>query len=702
MDRDDDLTMNITPVVATGPTAERPPVLAPLAAGAYLGRYRLERALGRGGMGEVFLAEDTLLGRRVALKFILGSGTDGLAQQRLLREAQVVARLHHRNIVEVYDAGAIEGRMFLAMEFVAGSTLRTWVDEGRPDWRAVVTAVTDAASGIAAAHAAGLLHRDIKPDNVMRADDGRVLVLDFGLARAVELPGAPAGTSSGSAVLDAPTLVDARLTRAADCLCTPRYAAPELLQTGACSPATDQYAVAVMLYELLHRRPPFVGSTMDERIAAAGTAPTIDPSLTAALGRCLTRALRWDASERYPSVDAFAEALRDVCRARDRRRRRMWTAALVAGLALAAGGGFVAARSAPPVPIDDDAAASVEADAIEAASRARYVYPPPSNPEAPTAYTLLFELDALNVERAEQLRDQFATALVELGDRYWDRPGGGAFAADFYVQALLFDPTRSRAADRATLTTTALADLDARARRGAFSGGELAAGELLAAMSDADEAIAAQRVQALLDREQPTVAVTVEQRARRAVGLTRRPARATTPRESSDRQTGDITGDTTGDITGDTASDNAAASEGPDAAPTSAPEAPNQNVKAANRKTAAAWVQRGDTARGNNELATAEAHYQAALEASAGFAPALIGLSHTQFERGRYESAARRARQAIRAAPKKAGYHLQLGDACVKSGALAEARSAYETAKQLGHASADARLARLGPRAGDD
>src|SRR5215831_3352685 len=151
------------------------------------GRYKLVEKLGVGGMGVVYLAEDPQLGRKVAIKLVdpKASGTvsvsDGRA--RLLREAQALAQLSHPNVIAVHDVGTCADQVFIAMEYVEGSTLSQWLAGRKRTWREVLSTFAQAGRGLAAAHAAGIVHRDFKPDNVLVGNDGRVRVLDFGLAR---------------------------------------------------------------------------------------------------------------------------------------------------------------------------------------------------------------------------------------------------------------------------------------------------------------------------------------------------------------------------------------------------------------------------------------------------------------------------------------------------------------------------------------
>ncbi len=166
------------------PGREGQPFLGQLLPGARVGRYQVLRAVGRGGMGEVYAAYHPDLDRRIALKVVqgLGSGT-GEQRMRLLREARAIARLSHPNVVTVYDAGTFGDRVFIAMELISGRTIDRWLRDEPRTWQQILDVFVAAGRGLAAAHAAGIVHRDFKPQNVMIANDGGVRVMDFGLAR---------------------------------------------------------------------------------------------------------------------------------------------------------------------------------------------------------------------------------------------------------------------------------------------------------------------------------------------------------------------------------------------------------------------------------------------------------------------------------------------------------------------------------------
>jgi len=200
-----------------------------------LGRFALVRQIGQGGMGVVYTALDELLGRAVAIKMIRADRAGAVAVARILREAQALARLSHPNVVQLHDVRTADGQIFLAMEYVPGRTLRAWLEQ-RPGRAEILARFAEAGRGLAAAHAAGLVHRDFKPDNVLVGDDGRVRVVDFGLVAADE----PARATLVDAAPD-PGASDT-LTRAGAVVGTPAYMAPEQLRGEAADARSDQFA----------------------------------------------------------------------------------------------------------------------------------------------------------------------------------------------------------------------------------------------------------------------------------------------------------------------------------------------------------------------------------------------------------------------------------------------------------------------------
>ncbi|MEM7156894.1 MAG: serine/threonine-protein kinase [Myxococcota bacterium] len=285
-----------------------------------VGRFRLERELGSGGMGTVYEGWDTELQRQVALKFLRRVGGDEAAELRLFREAQGLAQLSHPNVVPVYDVGRHEGRVWVAMEYVPGQTLRAWA-KAQPRTRTeILTRWVEAGRGLAAVHDAGLVHRDIKPDNVLLGDDGRVRLVDFGLVTA-----ANEVTTDGGQTVSRVEREWAPITEHDGFLGTPAYAAPEQ-RGGEVDARADQYALCVCLWEALCGSRP--RQTFDE-----GLVPLPEGArLSGRLHRALSRGLSLEPHDRFASV---GELLDEVMP----RSRRRWPESLVA-LGLAALGGM--------------------------------------------------------------------------------------------------------------------------------------------------------------------------------------------------------------------------------------------------------------------------------------------------------------------------------------------------------------------------
>ncbi|MFO7563997.1 MAG: protein kinase [Enhygromyxa sp.] len=320
-------------------TAPAEPV--PLERGSMLSRYMLVERVGLGGMGVVWAAYDPELDRKVAIKLLRprsDRGRSELARTRLIREAQVMARVSHPNVIAIHDVGEHEGQVFLAMEFVQGKTLRRWVRTTRRDVKEIVAAFVQAGRGLAAAHRVGLVHRDFKPANVLVGPDGRARVLDFGLARSVEAPFGdddPGVTESWSAARIQrlnPNPIVTPLTRTGSMVGTPAYMAPEQFEGGQFDARTDQFSFCVALWEALYGRRPFAGATIDElrRAVCEGriSSPPGDSRVPGVIDRALRRGLSVDPVARWPSMDALlAELSRDPASGR---RRWLIGAAVVA------------------------------------------------------------------------------------------------------------------------------------------------------------------------------------------------------------------------------------------------------------------------------------------------------------------------------------------------------------------------------------
>lgn len=270
-----------------------------------LGRYRLVRRIGDGGMGLILEAHDPQLDREIAIKIVRPHTTreDPADHQRLLAEARTAARLSHPNVVTVYDIGLHEGRVFVAMELVRGPSLRKWISQKRAIHE-VLQVMLQAGRGLAAAHAAGLVHRDFKPGNVLVGDDGRVRVVDFGLARSNALKSEDTGPTAEGSVLHTATGFLAG---------TPAYMAPEQWIGGGTDTRTDQFSFCLCLYEALFGTRPFGGTTIAEMRDAVLSAPLRMPAtaqeLPPGLGDALERGLSRRKEERFEHMEALLEVL---------------------------------------------------------------------------------------------------------------------------------------------------------------------------------------------------------------------------------------------------------------------------------------------------------------------------------------------------------------------------------------------------------
>jgi tetratricopeptide (TPR) repeat protein len=309
--------------------------------GQAIGRFFVLGPLGAGGMGEVYAAYDPELDRKVAVKVLRAKLSDterGAAY--LLREAQATAKLQHPNVVVIYDVGTVDENVFIAMELVDGETVKTWL-KARPSWREVLAVFVAAGRGLAAAHAANLVHRDFKPDNVMITRDGQVRVMDFGLARPVDAaPSAELPAVADAAPKPAPYL-EADLTRTGAQVGTPAYMAPEqFIPGGTIDARTDQFTYCVALYEALYGDRPFGTDQVDVlrlRAAAGSVQPAPSQSRVPLwVRRAVLRGLRPKREERWGSMGELLAALTNDPAVR---HRRWFTVAAGAALLLLAAAG---------------------------------------------------------------------------------------------------------------------------------------------------------------------------------------------------------------------------------------------------------------------------------------------------------------------------------------------------------------------------
>ncbi len=319
-----------------------PAPVAGLEPGTRFDRFQVITQLGAGGMGVVVSAFDPDLDRKVAIKVLRagGFGTSAAeARARMMTEAKAMARLAHPNVVTVHEVGTVADDVFIVMELVEGETLGTWLETRRP-WREVVEVMTAAGRGLAAAHAAGLVHRDFKPHNILLGRDGRVRVTDFGVVGV-------AGAGGGDLLIG-----------------TPAYMAPEQHEQGIIDARADQYGFCVSLHEALYGVRPYDGDSPEELrmavLAGSMRTPPDDRDVPSRLHDAVVRGLARDPAERFPSMEALlAELAHDPAR----RRRRVAQLVGVAGLTGAAVFAWTRATSQPataPVGVCGDEARSLD------------------------------------------------------------------------------------------------------------------------------------------------------------------------------------------------------------------------------------------------------------------------------------------------------------------------------------------------------
>ena len=289
-----------------------------LAPGMRLDRYTVVREIGRGGMGRVYLAVDERLGRQVCLKAVREELGDPAFRRRLQHEARTAASLSHPGICAVYALEEFDDRLYIVTEFIDGHTLRDEIDDApRADRARVRDTLRQLAAAVAAAHARGVTHRDLKPENVMRTAEGRLKVLDFGLARVEAADGMAPGV---------------RHTLPGVVVGTPGYMAPEQIDGGPIDARTDVFALGVLAYEFAAGVHPFAAATPlaiasrvlgDDRPSLGGPRADLPASLVAVVDRCLAR----HPAQRFPSAAAMAVALEedhDEAAAPPRRRLAWW------------------------------------------------------------------------------------------------------------------------------------------------------------------------------------------------------------------------------------------------------------------------------------------------------------------------------------------------------------------------------------------
>nr|WP_276604444.1 serine/threonine-protein kinase [Nannocystis sp. RBIL2] len=675
-------------------------------------RYRLIRWLGEGGMGVVYEAEHEDIERRVALKILRPEASEDPQQAAHFRdEARAASRIGSPNIVEIFDFGELpDGRLMFAMELLNGHGLDSELDKCPMDQARMIGILRQVCKGLAAAHEVGIIHRDVKPDNIILVThNGKadwVKVVDFGIATV------HAETDAGAAG-------------------TPHYMAPEQVLGQSFDGRLDMYSFGCTAYELLVGKPPFVAPTIEEilenQLTQDPTPPSelcppgaVHPALEAVILRCLekepTRRFR-DMRDveaalceaqiaaglhtayddlALPDVDPdrYERLRKDMPQPGVIRQRRRWLWPAIAGastlLALLLALALWNLRRLP-APEEQVMVDNLVNEARAAGARAHWVYPPENEPDL-TALLKIRALEELRggartlaAGKATELREEFAQTLVRLGDQYWDMDGGKPFARDFYIQAVLFDPGDVRARERSGVTPGFVSDLEDRALSGGFTQAELRNTGVLVALAEQDTAKRDQALLDLVDGEDSTSLVIAASAEKLVQSTQARP---------KGRRTSDPAPEATAPGT----------SPGPATAsdPEPTPQTPGKPTASSKRdsKQSTALAQDARAALAGGDRKRAETLFHQALASDNRNAVALIGLSDLEFDKGAHQRAADYAEKAIAAAPKTALYHLKLGDAYFKLLRYADARRAYEKAKELGSRDADERLTKLKAKLG--
>jgi tetratricopeptide (TPR) repeat protein len=652
-------------------------------------RLRIEAWLGEGGMGQVYEAVHLDLGRRVAVKVMRSTGEDSsqLAES-FLAEARACAKVTSRFVVEVLDFGELpDRRPYFVMELLEGETVHQALPLGGAELERAIPILRQCCKALAAIHAAGLVHRDIKPKNiVLQTEDGRrdtVRIVDFGLA--ASLGSRP--RVSGS----------------------PHYMAPEQILDKPFDGRLDIYALGCMAYEMLAGCPPFKGTAFGVLEAHVTEPPPpltkLSTSLPPIVDPVFLRCLEKDPDARWADVHELEAALLELQIALgfttpwddlpmplvDEARRQQLLAAMprakrrapritLAGLASVlvmsmAPGALIAERGEEPAVAQRASASEPELARIEssinqvrlAASKACWVYPNADEPQQPTALHLIRVLESEQgplAERAREqaglLRSEIAATLVRLGDRYWAAEHGQSFALEFYALALMFRNNLDLPADRVALSPVQLAEQLDRIERGQFSAAELTTARVLATLVDEDVEHRRQRIDTLLEAEDRVLPLYLGEQLAQLAAAESKSVTVSAPVAEQTR---------------------------PDDETTSEPERRPAQAAALVKQARAA------TARGDRH--GARRAFTLALEHDDRSIDALIGLAELRFEAGEYSEALPSARRASRLRPNDGELLILLGDCYLKTLRKSEARDTYARAEKLGHPKAAARLAKL-------
>src|SRR5262245_15116063 len=383
--------------------------------GESIGHYRIEALIGVGGMGEVYLARDERLGRKVALKFLPERLTANNTQlSRFKSEAGAASALNDPNILTVYEIGTEGNRHFIATEFIEGVTLRAALARGRMTVHEALEVTVQVASALAAAHKTGVVHRDIKPENIMIRPDGYVKVLDFGLAKLTEQE--PASDNRDF------TIFSTQHTLAGLLVGTPRYMSPEQARGQPADARSDIWSLGAVIYEMVCGSPAFSGATPSDCIASilkteAPPLSRVAPAAPAELQIILHKALRKNRDDRYQAIAEMLAALRSLKAKLERAASApklgpawLWTSAASVVVLIALGGWFLTRYRSLPVAAPSPGSSS-------AVSPESFV---PANIPEKSIAVLPFEnrsRDADNAYFADAIQDEILTRLSNTAER---------------------------------------------------------------------------------------------------------------------------------------------------------------------------------------------------------------------------------------------------------------------------------------------
>ncbi len=680
--------------------------------------YRLRRWLGDGGMGAVFEAEHIDIERRVAVKLLHArSSRKEWVTHAFRNEARASGRIGSPHIVDMLDFKELgDGRLLIAMEYLEGVTLRETAKQQRLTGAHLIGIVRQICKALHAAHGAGVVHRDVKPENVMLVErSGRhdfVKVLDFGVAH---------------------ILADESTNRMVG---TVHFMAPEVT-LGHSDARVDIYALGCLLYELISGTTVFDSLVSHDIVRRHLTETPVPPSrrepkrnASSAFDSIVMRCLEKEADARYQTMAELEAALCELQiqrnwsggwddldapdvdprrrerielglrRLRYRRRNRFWYRVVLLGVLI---GGLSTGVLMALVGRTDSA--DTQGDRIEtltsraqaAAARFYFIYPPRDEPDGNTAYREVLELEALDNElaedRATDLRHEFASTLVRLGDRYWDFEGARPFAHEYYASALMFvDDEHAQA--RLGLPLTTLERLRAKAVEGDFSEHELVISETLAALAEPEPA---ERVQRLTALQTKATSLTVSRAIDEVlVHERRRPrpnAKPPADLEPTHRPPSERPEEERGSGTGTIEEVSSAESTGDE------PSAAGQSTRRRSQE-ASALAKQGAQARSNGDLAEAKTLFHRALAADRRNLAALDGLGSIAFSDADYTASVNFLERAVRTGSRSPSRWISLGDAYFKTLRYDDARQSYERARELGSTVAVGRLQKVDRKLG--